>query len=160
MRDDHFKEFSRRDFVRQILGAGGCLSFANLAFSQQKSREASGTNTGSNSLSEVDDQFLNELEKANVQYFWEQANPKTGLVKDRCNVHADDGGVVGSIAATGFGLTALCIGEKRGFISHSDAQERVLATFESLWAKLPNWFAASTFRPPRSKDWPMPSLTA
>ncbi len=138
MRDDHFKEFSRRDFVRQILGAGGCLSFANHAFSQQKSREASGTNTGSNSLSDVDDQFLNELEKANVQYFWEQANPKTGLVKDRCNVHADDGGVVGSIAATGFGLTALCIGEKRGFISHSDAQERVLATFESLWAKLPN----------------------
>ena len=59
-------------------------------------------------------------------------------MKDRCNVHTDDGGIVGSIAATGFGLTALCIGEKRGFISHSAAQERVLAAFESLWAKLPN----------------------
>ena len=38
------------------------------------------------SISPEDDRFLNDLEKANFQYFWEQANPKTGLVKDRCNV--------------------------------------------------------------------------
>jgi hypothetical protein len=89
-------------------------------------------------LSPEDHQFLNDLEKANFQYFWEQADPKTGLVKDRCNVHIDDKGTVGSIAATGFGLTALCIGVQRGFIPHADAQERVLATLRSLWGKLPN----------------------
>ncbi len=33
-----------------------------------------------------DDQFLNELEHANFLFFWEQANPETGLIKDRCNV--------------------------------------------------------------------------
>ena len=37
-------------------------------------------------LSAQDDQFLEELEKANFQFFWEQADPETGLVKDRCNV--------------------------------------------------------------------------
>jgi hypothetical protein len=89
-------------------------------------------------LSPEDDQFLNDLEKANFQYFWEQASSKTGLVKDRCNVHIDDTGIVGSIAATGFGLTALCIGEKRGFVSRAAAQERVLVTLRSLWGKLPN----------------------
>jgi len=52
------------------------------------------------------------MENANFQYFWEQCDPKTGIVKDRCNVRASDKSVLGSIAATGFGLTALCIGEK------------------------------------------------
>ena len=45
-------------------------------------------------------------------FFWEQSNPETGLVKDRCNVRAPDNRLLGSIAATGFGLTASCIGER------------------------------------------------
>jgi len=89
------------------------------------------------SLTADDDQFLEELEKASFLYFWEQANPQTGLVKDRCNVRATDNTVVASIAATGFGLTALCIGEKRGYVSGGDARNRVLATLRFLWKKLP-----------------------
>ena len=77
------------------------------------------------SLSPQDDQFLNDLESANFLYFWEQASPKTGMVKDRCNLHVNDQGIVASIAATGFGLTALCIGHQRGFISTEAALERV-----------------------------------
>jgi hypothetical protein len=133
------KGSSRRDFVRQILGMGGCLPFARFAFSQpSRTRGVSAAKVGPGSISPEDDQFLNELEKTNFQYFWEQANPKTGLVKDRCNVQVNDRGIVGSIAATGFGLTALCIGEKRGFVSRRAAQERALATLRCLWGKLPN----------------------
>ena len=47
-------------------------------------------------------------------------------------------GGAASIAATGFGLTALCIGEQRGFISTEEALERVFATLRFLWKKLPN----------------------
>ena len=43
-----------------------------------------------------------------------------------------------SIAATGFGLTALCIGEQRGLVSSSDALERVFTALRFLWKKLPN----------------------
>ena len=63
------------------------------------------------------------------------------MVKDRCNVHnvdKNDQKVASSIAATGFGLTALCIGQQRGFISNDDALERVFATLRFLWRKLPN----------------------
>src|SRR5580700_6449284 len=134
-----FKESSRRNFVRQVLGIGACLPLARWAFSQQGGPPPGSSTIGdSAALSPEDDQFLNDMEKANFQYFWEQANPKTGLVKDRCNVQVNDNGIVGSIAATGFGLTALCIGEKRGFVSRSAAQERVLAALECFWAKLPN----------------------
>jgi len=88
-------------------------------------------------LSQADDQFLDELEKLNFQYFWEQASPQTGLVKDRCNVQTNNNSNVGSIAATGFGLTALCIGHKRGFIPMAEARDRVLATLRFLWKKMP-----------------------
>ena len=89
-------------------------------------------------LSEEDDRFLDELERTEYLYFWEQASPQTGLVRDRFSVRGNDRGGVASIAATGFGLTALCIAEKRRYLSHAQARDRILATLRFLWNKLPN----------------------
>ena len=89
------------------------------------------------SLSPQDDQFLEELEHANFLFFWEQANPQTGLIKDRANVRTPDTSTAASIASTGFGLTAICIAEKRGFVSRSDARLRVIQALSFLWHKLP-----------------------
>ncbi len=36
-------------------------------------------------FSPEDEQFLDDLEHSSFLYFWEQANPQTGLIKDRCN---------------------------------------------------------------------------
>jgi hypothetical protein len=140
MKNARRRRTSRRRFVKQILGAAGCLPLAQAAFSLPRPERRAGASAAviPETLAPEDHQFLNDMEKANFQYFWEQANPKTGLVRDRCNVHGNDSGTVGSIAATGFGLTALCIGVQRGFISRAVAQERVLATLRSLWGKLPN----------------------
>jgi hypothetical protein len=88
-------------------------------------------------LSPDDHELLEELEHANCLFFVEQANPLTGLVRDRCDVRSGTSSTVASIAATGFGLTALCIGHQRGFLSLSDASERVLVTLRFLWRKLP-----------------------
>ncbi len=88
-------------------------------------------------LSAEDDQFLNDLEHANFLFFWEQANPDTGLIKDRCNIRTKDTSLAASIASVGFGLTALCIGLMRGFVSYEDARSRVLKTLSFLWHKLP-----------------------
>ncbi len=88
-------------------------------------------------LSPEDDALLEELEKANFQFFWEQGNPETGLVKDRCNTRTEDKSTVASIAATGFGLTALCIGQKRNYISFPEARDRVLQSLRFIWKKMP-----------------------
>jgi hypothetical protein len=88
-------------------------------------------------LTPEDDQFLDEMEKANFQFFWEQADPESGLVKDRANVRAAGHTTVASIAATGFGLTALCIAEQRGWVSLTDARARAMATLDFLWKKMP-----------------------
>ncbi len=88
-------------------------------------------------FSEQDDFFLDAMEKANHLFFWEQAHPETGLVKDRCNMRRADTSIVGSIAATGFGLTALCIAQQRGWVTLVDARERVLITLRFLSKKMP-----------------------
>ena len=132
----------RRQLLRQIFGVGVSMPFArwkvlpSLTASQEEHSRPAPPPVPT-SLSKDDDLFLEELEKATFNYFWEQANPETGLVKDRCDVRAKDHSVVASIAATGFGLTALCIGEKHRFISLSEARARVLVTLRFLWKKLP-----------------------
>jgi len=88
-------------------------------------------------LTPQDDQFLNELEQASFLFFYEQTNPTTGLTKDRCNVRTKDTSTAASIASTGFGLTAMCIALKRGFIPHPEARLRVVRALSFLWHKLP-----------------------
>jgi len=91
-----------------------------------------------NGISPQDDQLLDEISELSFCYFLEQAHPTTGLVKDRCNVRSSQDGTVASMAATGFGLTALCIGDKRGYAPSPIIQERVATTLRFLWKKLPN----------------------
>src|SRR5215469_12337016 len=114
------------------IGSIAAESYAAGQVAAEKVPAASAT-----TLASEDDQLLQEVEKAHFLFFWEQANPQTGLVKDRANVRSGDNGIVASIAATGFGLTAICIGEKNGYISSADARNRVLATLRFLGKKLP-----------------------
>src|SRR6266568_1630166 len=145
--DDIEKCTSRRRLLRQMAGVSLALPFAQWkalpAWAQvpaqrsDKGHKEAAPLPAPVALSPEDDQFLDELERSSFLFFWEQANPQTGLIKDRCNVRINDTGVVASIASTGFGLTAICIAEKRGFLSHQDARLRVIATLVFLWRKLP-----------------------
>lgn len=79
-----------------------------------------------------DERFLEDLERRSFQYFWDQASPATGLVLDRTRTDGtpadEDHRYIASIAATGFGLTAICIGSERGWINRSEARDRVRTT--------------------------------
>ena len=134
---------SRREALKRISGAGASIPFAKLGrlaalpASSGPERTRPASRPGMPKLSPEDDLFLEELELATVNYFWDQSDPQTGLVKDRCNVRGPDNTVVASIAATGFGLTALCIGDKRKFIHFYEARRRALNTLLFLWQKMP-----------------------
>src|SRR5262249_50733418 len=62
-------------------------------------------------------------------YFQEQSDPQTGLVLDRARTdgsgHDEAHRNTASIAATGFGLTALCIAAERGWIGKNEVRDRV-----------------------------------
>jgi hypothetical protein len=139
---------SRRQLLRQIGGVSLALPLTqwealNL-LAQAPAQKQAQTQQGKEqklqppaTFSQEDEQFLDDLEHSTFLYFWEQANPQTGLIKDRSNVRADDTSIVASIASTGFGLSAICIAEKRGFVSRQDARLRVIETLVFLFKKLP-----------------------
>lgn len=84
------------------------------------------------------DALLEEVERRACLYFFEQAHPATGLVLDRTRVDGLDGRRVASIAATGFGLSALCIAHQRGYLKRDVAEQRAETTLD--------FFARRVFR--------------
>ena len=65
------------------------------------------------------EELLDSLQRTGFDYFWNEANPANGLVKDRSTA-----GSPCSIAATGFGLSAICIGIDRGYVSREVGRAR------------------------------------
>jgi len=129
--------------LQDAAGAGLAISLGGpAALAQRRAQKAAPKPVsplpGQAPFFQVDEALLEEIEAANFRYFWEQAHPETGIVRDRCNAFNPDKSDLGSIASTGFGLTALCIGDKRGYVSHAEARARALATMRFLWRKLPN----------------------
>ncbi len=70
-----------------------------------------------------DKAFINDLERRTFDWFWDSADPKTGLVPDHF-----PGKSFSSIAAVGFALTGYGIGVERGYITRAQAVDRTLAT--------------------------------
>jgi hypothetical protein len=81
---------------------------------------------------ERDATLLEDLERAAFEFFWNEADPHTGLVRDRANAEGIDARVTSSIAATGFGLTALCIGHERKYRPPLEITDRVRKTLHFL----------------------------
>ena len=75
-----------------------------------------------------DDAFLDYVQQANFDYFWYGANPANGLVPDRTAT-----GSPCSIAAEGFGLTAIGIGVDHGWIARAQGATRVLTALTTFW---------------------------
>ncbi len=71
----------------------------------------------------ADDALLDDLERRTFDFFWRTADPATGLVPDRYPTPS-----FSSIAAVGFGLTALPIGVERGYLTRAAARDRVAVT--------------------------------
>lgn len=83
--------------------------------------------------SSPDEQFLDKLEYDSLNYFPGETNTLNGLIKDSSRP-----GAPCSVASVGFGLTALCIGESRGWIDKTQVYDRVLETLKTFRDKVPN----------------------
>lgn len=89
-----------------------------------------------------DDQFLDLMQQSGCLYFAEQASAVNGQVLDRSAAFPPNGQIdprtMASIAATGFGLTALCIADQRGYQPHAQILAQVRRTLQFHANTLPN----------------------
>ncbi len=89
-------------------------------------------------LSPQDDAFLEEISRASFQLFRDCAHPQSGMVKNLARRTDDKANHISSIAATGFGLTSLCLAEARGWLKRGEALARARKTLRFLWSETPN----------------------
>jgi hypothetical protein len=127
---------TRREMLTSV--AVGLLSLPSLASLAWASRRKTFDEPKRNPYHGSDDQLLDEIERAAFDFFWNEANSTTGQVRDRALLNGGDQRRVASIAATGFGLSGLCIGESRGYGKAAAIRERVRQTLRFLARRLPN----------------------
>jgi hypothetical protein len=128
-----------------IRGLCACLCAAALAFAGCAARTpALEPSTGAvrdvAALSHEDAALLEDLSRRSFLFFWEQADPQTGIVRDRART---DGSPVtgtardvGSIAAVGFGLSGMCIAAERGWQPRSAVVDRTRITLRFFAERL------------------------
>ena len=121
---------NRRQMLKAAAAAAGCaLAPKGIAYASEPWTP-----------SKEDEAFLDDLERQGCLFFWEQGSAKTGQVLDRARndlTGARDPRRQAGIAATGFGLTALSIADRRGYLPHSEIAERVKTTLEWHLNSLP-----------------------
>jgi hypothetical protein len=123
---------TRREFLRGALAAAVLLPLAGKSSGTtllQAPVRAAGLD---------DSGLLEELERSAFEFFWHEADPWTGLVRDRASANGGDARRMSSIAATGFGLTALCIGHQRGYRPRTEITARVRRTLRFLAERSPH----------------------
>jgi len=100
-----------------------------------------------------DDSLLNLVQYQTFQYFWEGAEPTSGMARERLhmdNIYPNHGPEIITSGGSGFGLMAILVGIKRGFITRVEGFERIdkivdflerADKFHGVW---PHWWNGET----------------
>jgi hypothetical protein len=120
-------QLSRREFLTAAAGSVSCGLLAPFLAARSRHSEPA-----------KKDDLLMEIERRACLFFYEQSDPATGLVKDRARHTGPDSHTISSIAAAGFGLSAMCIAHANRFLDPGDARQRVAKTLEFLARRMPH----------------------
>jgi exo beta-1,2-glucooligosaccharide sophorohydrolase (non-reducing end) len=105
-----------------FLGKPGVQAEYEVAASDREYRESPRSAVASAATREFsDDELLNMLQEACFRYYWDGADPASGMARE--NVPGDDRIV--ATGASGFGIMALVVGADRGFITREEGVERL-----------------------------------
>lgn len=101
----------------------------------------------------TDQQILEEVQEATFQYFWDGAEPNSGMAPERIHmdgVYPENDAHIVTTGGTGFGLMAIIVGIERGFITRSEGVNRFrkivdflanAVRFNGVW---PHWLNGET----------------
>jgi len=132
------QRIDRRELLRWCGSGIAAAPFASLLAGCGGNGSKPVQNPGGTAYQGTDEQLLDEIQRGSFEFFWNETNPSTGQVKDRAYLNGNDTRTMSSIAATGFGLSALCIGHARGYGKSADIVDRVRNTLRFTWNTLPN----------------------
>jgi hypothetical protein len=132
------RKVSRRELLRAAAAGALVMPFGSLISACSDRKQATAPEPTGKPYEGTNEELLDEIQRASFKFFWDEASPNTGQVKDRATTDGSDKRKMASIAATGFGLASLCIADSRGYMDSAQIKERVRKTLDFLANKLPN----------------------
>jgi hypothetical protein len=106
-------------------------------------------------LSQADRHLLTLVEQQTFRYFWEGAEPVSGMARERIHVDGEnpmhDEDVI-AVGGSGFGVMGIIVAVERGFIARNDAVKRLsqiagyLSRADRFHGAWPHWLRGSTGR--------------
>ena len=110
-------------------------------------------NPNNTALISDNDSIYTEVQRQTFQYFWEGAEPNSGLARERFhvdNVYPENDKMVVTSGGGGFGVMAILVGIERGFITREQGVERFerivkfLETADRFHGAWPHWWNGET----------------
>jgi len=111
----------------------------------------------------LEDSLLNLVQYQTFRYFWDGAEPSSGMARERIhldNVYPQDDRDIVTLGGSGFGVMAILVGVERGFISREQALLRLqqivdyLGRADRFHGAWPHWLDGPTgkVKPFSTKD--------
>jgi len=110
-------------------------------------------NQKTNAPALADDQLLDTVQYQTFQYFWDGAEPNSGLACERIhtdNIYPQNDKHIVTTGGSGFGLMAIIVGIERGFITREQGLERLqkivafLEKADRFHGAWPHWIDGKT----------------
>jgi hypothetical protein len=112
-----------------FLGRSGAKAEYKVVAAGWDGRQSAFSNTAQAATHEMtDDELLTMMQRANFEYYWEGADPHSGMARE--NIPGDNRIV--ATGASGFGVMALIVGVDRGFITRKQGLERLTKIVDFL----------------------------
>ncbi len=93
----------------------------------------------------TDEEFLTMVQRSTFRYFWDYAHPISGLARERLGQDPI------AIGGSGFGVMSIIVAVERGFVTRSEAANRILKILNFLYTKaetfhgaFPHWLNGET----------------
>lgn len=115
--------------------------------------EKAKTATGTEQTPLSDSALFRLVQEQTFQYFWEGAEPTSGLARERFhadNIYPDNDKSTVTSGGAGFGVMAILVGINRGFITRDQGRERLekivhfLETADRFHGAWPHWWNGET----------------
>ncbi len=103
--------------------------------------------------SDAEEKLFNEVQQQTFQYFWDGAEPTSGLARERFhtdNVYPQNDKMVVTSGGGGFGVMAILVGIERGYITREEGLKRLekivhfLETADRFHGAWPHWWNGET----------------
>jgi len=121
--ENTIKKYTYLIILVSLFGGLTLFNSCNTASVQDEPITENGPDNGTGELS--DDELLDIVQEATFQYFWDGAEPNSGMARERYHMDGqDEDRNIVTAGGSGFGLKAIIVGAERGFISREEAVAR------------------------------------